>query len=425
MSKSLQLAWRNMWRNWRRTSIALTAIVLGLALLLFFDGIIQSTDQAMFGNAVRLYGGNIQIHAPGYREKAHRLPLLPLDDADAVVQTILTQPPEVAASGVRLADAQSPIIAAAKRINTAGLITNREGSFSVSITAIQPDVEAPFSLQAENIIAGRFLEPGDGDVILIGKGLADLMEIGVDDRVTLLGKSKNETMRQRTMTVIGIYDLNMQEAEQGMVYMSLAEAQSLYNLRGEATEVSITLSQTGREDEIVPRLKSELPGYEVDSWATLRPEIREAMESKAAFTSIFGFIVLFIAAIGILNLMLMAVFERTREMGVLAALGMKGRQLMGLFVLEGSLIGLLGAILGGALGMGLMALINQMGGIDLSYTQGMGEMTALMGDRLYPSITLTNVINRGVAVIFITALASLYPAWQAVHREPAQALHYV
>lgn len=425
MSKSLQLAWRNMWRNWRRTSIALTAIVLGLALLLFFDGIIQSTDQAMFGNAVRLYGGNIQIHAPGYREKAHRLPLLPLDDADAVVQTILTHPPEVAASGVRLADAQSPIIAAAKRINTAGLITNREGSFSVSITAIQPDVEAPFSLQAENIIAGRFLEPGDGDVILIGKGLADLMEIGVDDRVTLLGKSKNETMRQRTMTVIGIYDLNMQEAEQGMVYMSLAEAQSLYNLRGEATEVSITLSQTGREDEIVPRLKSELPGYEVDSWATLRPEIREAMESKAAFTSIFGFIVLFIAAIGILNLMLMAVFERTREMGVLAALGMKGRQLMGLFVLEGSLIGLLGAILGGALGMGLMALINQMGGIDLSYTQGMGEMTALMGDRLYPSITLTNVINRGVAVIFITALASLYPAWQAVHREPAQALHYV
>ncbi|MCB9136920.1 MAG: ABC transporter permease [Caldilineaceae bacterium] len=425
MSKSLQLAWRNMWRNWRRTSIALTAIVLGLALLLFFDGIIQSTDQAMFGNAVRLYGGNIQIHAPGYREKAHRLPLLPLDDADAVVQTILTHPPEVAASGVRLADAQSPIIAAAKRINTAGLITNREGSFSVSITAIQPDVEAPFSLQAENIIAGRFLEPGDGDVILIGKGLADLMEIGVDDRVTLLGKSKNETMRQRTMTVIGIYDLNMQEAEQGMVYMSLAEAQSLYNLRGEATEVSITLSQTGREDEIVPRLKSELPGYEVDSWATLRPEIREAMESKAAFTSIFGFIVLFIAAIGILNLMLMAVFERTREMGVLAALGMKGRQLMGLFVLEGSLIGLLGAILGGALGMGLMALINQMGGIDLSYTQGMGEMTALMGDRLYPSITLTNVINRGVAVVFITALASLYPAWQAVHREPAQALHYV
>ncbi len=81
MFKYIKLAWRNMWRNWRRTAIALIAIVLGLVLLLLMDGMIKGSDQAIFGNAVRLYGGNIQVHAPGFVEKASRLPLLPLDDA--------------------------------------------------------------------------------------------------------------------------------------------------------------------------------------------------------------------------------------------------------------------------------------------------------------------------------------------------------
>ncbi len=424
MSKSLQLAWRNMWRNWRRTSIALTAIVLGLILLLLFDGLIQGSDQAMYGNAVRLYGGNIQVHAPGYKAKSHRLPLLPLADADAVVQAALTEPQTIAASGVPLADSPPRVVAAAKRINTGGLITNREGSFGVSITAIEPAVEEPFSLQAENIVAGRFLQPDDGDAILIGKGLADLMQLNVADRLLLLGKSKNETMRQRTMTVIGIYDLGMADAEKGMVFMTLPEAQSLYNLRGQATEVSITLQRTGQEDAVIPTLQAALPGYEVDSWVTLRPEMRQAIESKGAFTSVFGFIVLFIAAIGILNLMMMAVFERTREMGVLAALGMKGRRIMSLFILEGAMIGLVGAIIGGALGVALLWAISQVG-IDLSYAAGTGEMTALLGSRLYPAVEPLTVVNRGLAVVVIAALAAFYPAWQAMRKEPADALHHV
>ena len=86
MGQTFKLAWRNMWRNWRRTMIAVVAIVLGLILLLLFDGIIRGSDQAIFGNAVRVYGGNLQVHAPGYRDKAARLPMLPLDDPAAVVQ---------------------------------------------------------------------------------------------------------------------------------------------------------------------------------------------------------------------------------------------------------------------------------------------------------------------------------------------------
>ncbi|MCA9980603.1 MAG: hypothetical protein KDD89_07220, partial [Anaerolineales bacterium] len=98
MFKLIKLAWRNMWRNWRRTLIASSAIVLGLVLLLLMDAMIQGSDQAIFGNAVRLYGGNIQIHAPGYRDKANRLPLLPLADADAVVAAAASNPNVIAAA---------------------------------------------------------------------------------------------------------------------------------------------------------------------------------------------------------------------------------------------------------------------------------------------------------------------------------------
>ena len=409
MAKYLKMAWRNLWRNWRRTSIALVAMVLGLILLLFFDGMIKGSDQAIYGNAVRLYGGNIQVHAAGFRAKANRLPLYPLIDAGTIVQTVRAQP---------------QVVAAAQRINTGGLISSREGAFPVSITAIEPTIEAPYSIQAANVTAGRFLLEGEGDAILIGKGLADLLQVSAGERVTLLGHSKHEAMRQRTMTIVGIYDLKMPELEKRMVFMTLPEAQTLYNLRDQSTEIAISLQNVNQEGATIAALQAALPDYEIDSWSTLRPEIRETLQTKLAFTSFFGIFVILIASIGILNLQLMAVFERTREMGVLAALGMKGRQVIGLFLLEGTLIGVLGAVIGGLLGGLLMGLLSQIG-IDFSFSAGLGEITALMGDRLYPTVTIGGIISRGLIVIFIAALASLYPAWQAARKEPADALHHV
>jgi putative ABC transport system permease protein len=195
-------------------------------------------------------------------------------------------------------------------------------------------------------------------------------------------------------------------------------------LRDQETEVAISLEQVGQEAALIPSLQAILPNYEVDSWDTLRPELQEVLAIKSVFVSIFGLIVLLIASIGILNLMLMAVFERTREMGVLQAMGMKGRQLMGLFMLEGMMIGAVGAVIGCILGWALVWLVAQVG-IDLGYAEGMGEITALMGERLYPSVGLDTIISYGIAVVFIAGLASLIPARQASHNEPAEALHHV
>lgn len=410
MSQMIKLAWRNMWRNWRRTIIALIAMVLGVILLLFFDGFIKGSDQAIFGNAVRLYGGNIQIHAIGYSAKADRLPLIPLVNPDAIIQTIQAQP---------------QVLAVGKRIDTSGLITNRGNSAPVEITAVEPEVEAPFSLQAESISQGRYLTSADGDSIVIGKGLADLLQVSVGDNVTLLGRTQSEAMRQHVMTVVGIYDLHMPDAEKGTVFIPLADAQTLYSLRDQVTVATVYLKSVGLEDQVVSTLQAALPNTEVASWQSLLPELRQTLDAKFAFASFFGIVVIFIASIGILNLMLMAVFERTREMGVLSALGMKGRQVMGLFLLEGSMIGVVGAVIGCGLGALLMALVGNTG-VDLSkMTSGLGEISALMGSRLYPVTTLTDLVSRGVLVVVIAAIASLYPAWQASRKEPAEALHHV
>ena len=412
MIKYFKLAWRNMWRNWRRTLIASVAIVLGLILLIFMDSLIRGSDQAIYGNAVRLYGGNVQVHAPGYRDMAKRLPLLPLADGDFVVEKVSEQP---------------NVLNASKRINTGGMVSSREGAQPVNITAIEPESESAVSLVAENITLGRFLTAEDRDSILISQELADLLDVSVNDRITLMGRRMDQSMRQRTMDIVGIFDLGMGEAERGLVYINLPAAQTLYDLRDEETEVAVTLEQIGQEDELIASLKPELSGYEIDSFYTLQPEIQQALATKSSFTAGLGFIVLLMASIGIFNIMLMAVYERTREMGVLGALGMKGRQLMSLFMLEGTFIGLFSAILGCTLSW---LLVRAVASVGLNWgalvdTSGAGDVYALVGDVLYPSIPLVNIIYYGVAVIIIAAVASLVPALQAVRSEPAESLHHV
>jgi ABC-type lipoprotein release transport system permease subunit len=409
MGKYIKMAWRNMWRNWRRTLIASIAIVLGMILLIFMDAMIRGSDQAIYSNAVRLYGGNVQVHAPGFRDKSTRLPLLPLDDGDFVIEKVANEP---------------HVVNVSKRISTGGMVSSGESSYPVSITAIQPESEASVSLVAENISQGRFLNSDDGDSILIGQEMANLLDVGVGDRVTLVGKRKDESMRQRSMTVVGIFDLGLGDAEKGLVYINLPVAQTLYNLRDQETEVAITMEQIGQEDDLISDLESDLSNYEIDSFYDLRPEIGEILAQKGAFTTALGFIVLLMASIGILNLMLMAVYERTREMGVLAALGMKSRQLMGLFLLEGTFIGIIGAVLGCLVSWLLVATVARIG-IYLPVMEGTGDITALIGSRLYPSIPIANIVFYGVAVVIIAALASLFPAWQASHNEPAESLHHI
>ena len=326
--------------------------------------------------------------------------------------------------------AQPEVVAVSQRIETGGMVSSREGTMSVVITGIEPEQEAPVSLVAENVVQGRWLEGNDEDVLLIGAALAERLEVTTGDRVTLVGRATHQQMRRRTMTIVRIYDLGIEGVEKSLVYVSLLEAQTLFDLRDQATEVAIYLEQVGQEPPVVETLQTALPGYEVDAWDTLDPSTKKMMELEALMMDIFGLIILLIAGVGILNLMLMAVFERTREIGLLAAMGLKRRETVALFLLEGVLIGLLGALAGSVLGGAVGAYYGRVGfdfmalygGVDVGEYSG---LIGLMGDRLYLRIGIDVLAGRALTVGVIAALASLYPAWQASRREPAEALHYV
>jgi putative ABC transport system permease protein len=409
MTLYLRLAWRNIWRHRRRTIIIVAAMGLALAMMMMYDGLVDGFNNAIYGNAIRVLGGNIQIHAAGYREKVDSNPLIPLPNDTAVVQAALANP---------------DVIAAARRIQTGGLMSNREGAFSIKIIGIEPETEKPVSLINENVVDGRWLATDDADSILIGRGLADVMGVGVGDRLTMVGSDVHKQNRQRTMTVIGIYDIGMPSIERQTVYISLTEAQSLFDLRDQSTEVQVNLKNVGQESRVVAALEPAMPGYEVDSWDKNYPEIATALTSKNFVMDIFSVIIEVIAGIGVLNLLLMAVFERTREIGLLGAMGLKPRQIATLFILEGTMIGVVGVIAGVVLGVAFNAAFGRIG-MDYSSFAGAAEFMALINGRVYPSLGLGKLLSRGITILIITTLAAWIPASEASRREPAQALHYV
>jgi ABC-type lipoprotein release transport system permease subunit len=409
MQLYLRLAWRNIWRHKRRTVIIVLAMSLTLALMMFYDGLLNGFTDAIYGNAVKVLGGNIQIHAQGYRAEANSDPLFPLADPQAVIKT---------------AEANPLTLAATQRIKTGGLVTSREGAFSVGIIGVEPERELKVNIIGQNVKDGRNLTSADLDNVLLGKGLADAMGVKVGDRITMVGRSQHEQMRQRTMTVVGIFDLGMADIEKQSVYISLGEAQTLYDVTG-STEVAVFLQHIGQEGQIINGMKSTLPsGYEVESFEANYPDLASAINTKGGVMNVFSIIIIAIAGVGILNLLLMAVYERTREIGVLGAMGLKPNQISLLFILEGIMIGLVGIAAGIVFGLALNGYLMKVG-LDFGNLGSAASYMALMQSRAYPTWGVEKLFMRASTIAIISALAALIPAFEAGRREPAEALHFV
>lgn len=409
MALYLRLAWRNVWRQRRRTLLIAVAMGVMMSLLVLYDGMIGGFEQSIYGNAIQLLGGNIQIHAPGYGEKIGRKPLLPLADPLALIAA---------------AESQPNVVSAAQRISTGGVVTNREGAFSVAVIGVEPEKEAALSPVAKNISAGRYLGAQDGDVIVIGQGLASAMNVAIGDRITLVARATHEQNRQRTVEVIGIYDVGVPSVEKTTIYLALGEAQQLFGLEGQVTEIVVSLKQIGQEAGVVEALSAAQPGYEMATWVDSFPELKQTMDMKSSAMGVFGVIMLCVVAIGILNSQMMAVFERTREIGVLGALGMKPGGILLLFLLEGTLIGLMGAAIGALLGTLINGALAYFG-IDYGGLADLTEYTALISGRIYSQMAPLKILQHAITVLVIATLAAWLPARDASRREPAAALHHV
>jgi len=404
----LRLAWRNIWRHKRRTIIIILAMSMTLALMMWYDGLMAGFTDAIYGNAVKVLGGNVQVHAEGYRAEANSNPLFPLDDPQAVVNA---------------AESNPLTLAATQRIHTGGLVTSREGAFAVGIIGVEPEKEIKVNIIGQNIKEGRNLTSDDLDNVLMGKGLADAMGVKVGDRITMVGHSQHEQMRQRTMTVVGIFDLGMTDIEKQTVYISLGEAQALYEVT-DSTEVAIFLDKLGQENAVIDSMKPGLPGYEIESFQANYPDLASAINTKGGVMNIFSVIIVAIAGVGILNLLLMAVYERTREIGVLGAMGLKPNQISLLFVLEGIMIGIVGVAAGIVLGLAINGYLMKVG-LDFGNMTQAASYMALMQSRAYPTWGIEKLPMRASMILIISALAALIPAYEAGRREPAEALHFV
>ena len=409
MQLYLRLAWRNLWRQRRRTLVVVIAIAGTMGMMMWYDGLVGGFNEAIYGNAIRVLGGNVQIHAAGYGASVNQLPLLSLANDQALVQE---------------AEKLPQVIVAARRINTGGMATTRKGALGVTIVGVEPEGELPVSLVAQKVVAGRYLEAGDRDAVYIGRGLAVAMGVTVGDRFTLAGRAMRQQMRNRTMTVIGIYDLGMPDLEKRQVYITLSEAQELYGLGGQVTEIAIFLKQIGTERAVMEALRPALGDAEITSWQTSFPELEQVLATKSGAMNVFSIIMMGIVGIGILNLLLMAIYERTREIGILGALGLKPFQIAAVFVMEGCLMGVVGVGAGIVLGL----VINGVGmqvGMDISQFGSLTTYMALISGRVYPTWGVNNLLQRSLTVVIIATLAALYPAREAARREPAAALHYV
>jgi ABC-type lipoprotein release transport system permease subunit len=409
MGLYLRLAWRNIWRHRRRTVILVASIAFTLMMMMVYDGMMVGFQNSIYVNAIKVLGGNIQVHAAGYQEKANQMPLIPLTDDQKIID---------------FASSQSQVELASRRITTGGMASNHEGAFGVTIIGLEPDREKPTSIITQNTRDGRFLENNDADKVVIGHGLAAAMELKVGDQLTLVGKATHDQMRKRTMTVVGIYDLGLTDMEKKSVYISLAEAQDLYDLSGQTTEITISLKQIGKENGMMKTLKSAFPGYEFESWETNYPDLQSAITKKSSVMNIFSIVLLVIAGIGIMNLLLMAIFERTREIGVLGALGMKPGQISILFLLEGIMMGLVGVAAGIVFGFLINFILSKVG-MDFSAFTSMTEYTALIQGKVYTTLGFENLISHVITIIVISLLASYYPASEAAKNDPAVSLHAV
>ena len=411
MSTLLKIAWRNLWRNRRRTLLVVMAMGAMMSFLVMYDGMLVGFESAVYGNAIKLSGGNVQVRAKGYEASYSPNPMLPMG---------------AGLDAVKAAEGLPNVEAVLRHANTGGLVSNREGIFPVSIYGIEPEKEAAVNpiFQEEFLFDGRMLTSEDEDVVFIGRGLADAMDIGVGDRITMNGKATHEEMRQRTMTVVGIYDINLASFERQGLYISLNEAQQLYNLGDSVTEAIIYADVTGKETPIVNSLNASLSGYEITTWHTAIPELSSTVEMKNAVMTGFSIVILGIASIGLFNILLMAIYERTQEIGLLAAIGLKPRQISLLFLFEGIMIGLVGAIVGTIMGFAVTYVIGLFG-LNYGAFVDLVDYMALMGTHIYPEFDLNLTLQRAAMLAVISALAALYPAIEASRREPADALHHV
>lgn len=403
---NILLAWRNIWRNPRRTAVILAAVVIGLWSMIFLGALMRGVAEQMVRNGIATLTGHIQIHHKGYRD-------------DPAIENSMAKPEEVEAA---LTDLLPPGTRYTSRVRVNAVAANARHSTGLTLVGIAPTEEAPMSFISRAVTRGRFLETGDRHGIVVGRALADKFETKLGRKLVLMSQGTDSEIASKVFRIVGIFRSELEATEKQFAFVTMSAAQQMLKLGKAISEVSVLLPSRKDIAPVAAALRNRLSPsqYEVHTWEDLLPLINAILKMYDAFIFIW-FLVVFIAmGFGIVNTTLMAVFERIREFGLLKALGMKPWWIIRGILTESFLLLVLGTIMGNVLGLSsIFALSGK--GIDLTALAAGIEFTGLPRI-IYPAILVADLVAANLVVVVLGLLVSLYPAVKAARFTPVEAM---
>ncbi len=401
----LKLAYRNLWRNKRRSLIMLAAITVGLAALIFVWGFIDGMNEQTIENSTTYLTGHIKIHKTGFHKDKALYSTLPYNQA---LQQRLSK--------------NADVVAITPRIEDQAMISGADEARGVKVIGVDPVLEPKVTTIARAIIDGRYLQATDKNTIVLGDKLAERAGLKVGGDAVLITQARDGSLAADRFKVVGIFDSGIDIIDASHVFIPLSAAQELYSLWGQITTWALRIDNRQHADEIAHQLKTELgSGFEVLGWKKLLPEMVQMIRFHEVISYIVVFIVIVIVAVGVTNTILMAVKERTHEFGIMLALGTSQFQIIQLLLLESFILGVIGLLTGNTLGLSITHYFS-IAGIDLTeYTQAMETMPGLSGT-VFPLIRLDHALFVSVVTFAISVLPALYPAWQVARLQPVEAI---
>jgi ABC-type lipoprotein release transport system permease subunit len=399
------MAWRNLWRNPRRTAVVLSAISVGIAGCVLAMAFNLGMVAGMVDSAIRSGLGHMQVHASGW-DKSPDLETRLLDGGMAVAKA-LDQVPEI--------EGWAP------RLRAQGLVASPRASVGVDIAGVDPQREPGVSVVESSIIRGEWL--GEPRRLVVGDKLAARLEADVGSKLVVSVQDLQGELTGRVFRVAGLVQAGTREVDDGVVFLRLEEAQALLGMGQAISEIAIVTSDRKRVALIQQKLEAKLgAGPEVRTWEQLQPLLVYMIDSFDSMAWVMYAAVFIAMAFGIANVLLMAVFERMREIGMMRAVGMGRARVVGMVVLESTFVTALGLAMGVALAICGVWLLSD--GIDISRWADSVDAYG-MESVLKPVLRARDFVAPVMIGAITAVLSSFWPALRAARAKPADALRQV
>jgi ABC-type lipoprotein release transport system permease subunit len=395
------LAWRNLWRNPRRTLITLAVVAVGVWSILTFDVMLKAWATSSREESLRLLTGEGQIHAAGY-----------LDDPG--VTHSMRSP-----AGALLRTLNGPPIGAwAPRIRVPAIIQSEYRTRAVTLIGLSPAAERQVSDLPAQMLSGRYLS-GDADPgVVIGQDLADKLKTRLGKRVIIMAQAADGHLAETGAAIVGVFG-NTKPVQDEFIFTGLGAVQSQLGLQDQLSEISFDASPPATPETAAAALKRAAADLDVQTWMSLSPLAYTMETFSATYIKIWLMVMFLLMAIGIVNTQLMAVFERTREFGLMQALGMRPGWIVGQVMLESAILIGLGVGAGVALmGLTLLPFAN---GLSLGFLAAGAEMAGGTSV-LYPRLDVADTVTFSLVVWALGVATTLWPARTAARASPVAAM---